>query len=347
MTIKPAVVLLALLLLLAPVIAAELSVRALIAGDRLTEAPGPNMAADVSLANLQRLGAPDVLVVGTSSIRNALKPATLEKAVLGDTGREIDVRGVAQGGLSLSDQRVMVRGLEERGLLPDTVVLGLSPGSVTGVAHRWTWFQESELGRLWSGCADLDGVEALGCRLGQNSALWRWRGRPDRLVEAGLRGMPSRYRFADHLLGEDGWTSDPPATARRLKRQLPSTVAKIPADVPHSEPNKDDFVALVEELRSYGVHVVAVALPYAPPLEEALLQTYPAWRQELEAGYAGLAAAADIEIVEVKAFDDWWEPGSSNDLRHLSREGAPPLTRQLWEMPEFRESLLEGLTAAD
>jgi hypothetical protein len=347
MTIKPSVLLLAALLLLAPLLVAELGVQALVRSGRLPEAPGPNMAADVSLANLQRLGPPDVLVVGTSSIRNALKPAALERAVLADTGREIAFQGVAQGGLSLSDQRVMMVGLEERGLLPGTVVLGLSPGSVTGVAHRSTWFQESRLGRLWSGCADLDGVKALSCRLGQRSALWRWRGQPDRLLEAGLGGTPDRYRFADHLLREDGWTSDPPAAARRLKRQLPSTLAKVPTGVPYSKPNEEDFVALVEELRSHGVHVVAVALPYAPPLEEALLQAYPAWRQELEAGYAGLAAAADIEIIEVKAFDDWWQPSASSDLRHLSREGASPLTRQLWEMPQFRDSLLEGLASVE
>ena len=33
-----------------------------------------------------------------------------------------------------------------------------------------------------------------------------------------------------------------------------------------------------------------------------------------------------------------------SDLRHLSREGAEPFTRQLWEMPAFRVGILAGLT---
>ena len=106
-------------------------------------------------------------------------------------------------------------------------------------------------------------------------------------------------------------------------------------------------MALIGELRGHGAQVVAVALPYAPQLEAALVARNPEWYAERDSGYAALSRAADLPIVMLDAYGDWWETRSQNDLRHLSRRGAGPMTRQLWEMPAFRDPIVETLTSDD
>jgi hypothetical protein len=241
---------------------------------------------------------------------------------------------------------LVIAGLAGRGLLPDTVVVGLSPTSVTGSVEDGSWFIGSELGRLWSGCADLEGPPALECRLGQASALWRWRGQPERLIEAIRAGPAARLDEGGRVLHESGWTADPPVGRQRLQGMLPDTLARLDAGIDMPDWVVADYVALVEEVRAHGAEVVAFALPYAAPLEAALMERNPAWREQLEAGYATFEAATGVEAAEVKAFGGWWEPRSQNDLRHLSDEGAEPFTRQLWGVPAFRASLLRSLASA-
>ncbi len=341
--IKPSTIFLAAVLLLGPLVAAELAVRALIESGRLPYASTSSEAADIGFANLARLGRPDVLVLGTSSIRNALHPDTLERLASEELGRPVRVQSVAQGGLSLADQQLIVESLSEQDLLPEALILGLSPSTITGQGLTNRWFSNSELGQAWSGCADLDEPEASICRLGQQSALWRWRGRPKRLIEAVAEPMPTTLRSGQRILHEDGWTSEPGASAKRFERMLKGYVERFPEGVPQAAGMSAAFAQLIAALRDRGTTVIPTALPYAPPLEEALVERNPAWRQELAAGYDGLVEAAGIDIVRVHRFGDWWRPRSSNDPRHLSAEGAAALTEQLWTMPEFREPLLESL----
>ena len=179
-----------------------------------------------------------------------------------------------------------------------TVIVGLTPSSVRGMGEHFDWFSESELGRTWSGCADVAELERISCRLSQRSALWRWRGHPERLLSALTEPMPRTFEDRGQRLLEDGWYDGPPSSARRLDRTLPATLEQLPEGVEQDPQVRADFVALVDELRAHGSTVIPVAVPYSPPLIEALVERNPEWRSELESGYASLAAAADIEIVE-------------------------------------------------
>ena len=347
MTIKPSVILLATLLLLAPVAVAELGIRALIASDRLTEAPTSNDITDVALANLERLGRPDVLIIGNSTTRNGFQPDVLEDLIQEATGEEVTVQGMAQGAMSAGSQRLLMQGLADRGLLPDTVIVGLSPGALSLDTQDGDWFIRSELGRAWGGCADVELSGMADCLLGQVSAVWRWRGRPDRIVESAVAGMPTTFDHQGRVLQENGWAEERPATARRLRRVVPETLERLSVHAELPPVGEQRFVDLVEELRSHGVHVVVATQPYAPPLQEALVERNPDWSEELSAAYARLEALTGLDIAEVEAFGAWWTPAAQHDLRHLSREGAGPFVEQLWAMPEFRDSLLEGLALVD
>ena len=344
---KPGVVILAAVLLLGPAIVAEVGVQALVRTGRLPEAPSSNAYADVSIANLVRAGRPDVLVLGTSSIRNALVPDALEELVERDVGDEIRVHNVAIGGLSHNDQRVLVEGLARHDLLPRTVIVGLTPSSVRGTGEKQDWFVTSELGRAWSDCADVALPERISCQVSERSALWRWRGHVDRLLTALAEPMPRTFEERGQRLVENGWYNGPPSSAKRLAGTLAATLEQLPAGVERDPLMLSDFAALVDELRAHGTTVIPVAVPYSPPLIDALVERNPEWRDELESGYASLAAAADVEIVEIPEYGEAWEPPWQRDHRHLSRRGARIVTEQLWQMPEFREALLEGLASAD
>jgi hypothetical protein len=107
----------------------------------------------------------------------------------------------------------------------------------------------------------------------------------------------------------------------------------------------DDFAAFVAELRTHGVELIAVEMPYLAELEDDLIARNPDWDDERAAAYARLEEAADLDIIDVGGFGDWAEAGSFRDPRHLSRTGAGPFTRQLWAIPEFREAVLSGLAS--
>ncbi len=335
------------LLLIGPVLAAELGTRALIRAGRLPEAPSSDPEADVALSNIMRLGRPDIMVLGTSVIRSGLRPSVLEAAISEAIGRKVTVRTVAQPALGLEGQRILVSGLARKGLVPNLVILGVTTNLMTGYGPPGDWFPRSELGRLWGGCGEATGPAWLSCALGQRSALWRWRGDVARIRQA-LRG--DRHRTAgdrDRQLTLSGWLSERPVRNYTLEQRVPQLLQVLPEGVPLSQANLDSFVALISELRGHGARVIAVALPYAPQLEAALVARNPAWYVERDRGYAALSRAADLPIVTVEAYGDWWETRSQNDLRHLSRRGAGPMTRQLWEMPAFREPIVEALASAD
>ena len=164
------------LLLIGPLLAAELGTRALIRAGRLPEAPSSDLEADVALSNIMRLGRPDIMVLGTSVIRSGLRPSVLEASIFEAIGRKVTVRTVAQPALSLQGQRILVDGLARKGLVPSLVILGLTTSLMTGYGAPGDWFPRSELGRLWGGCRETDGPAWLSCALSQRSALWRWRG---------------------------------------------------------------------------------------------------------------------------------------------------------------------------
>jgi len=341
--LRPIAAVIAAVLLVGPLLVAELGVRALIKSGRLPEAPSSDQEADVSLANVEWFGRPDVMVMGTSSIRSALRPSTLEQLIGEATGEAVTVRTVAQRALSLEGHQILGRGLAAKGLLPNLVILGLTPSTMTGYGATGDWFSQSELGRLWTGCAELQGRAALSCALTQRSALWRWRGHAARVRQALAGDVPRTAGPADRRLTTSGWLSERPVRNYTLEQRVPQLLEVLPEGVPLPQANLDSFAALISELRGHGARVIAVALPYAPQLEAALVARNPAWYAERDAGYAALSDAADLPIIVVDAYGEWWETRSQNDLRHLSRRGAGPMTRQLWAMPAFRQPIIEAL----
>ncbi len=349
--IKPISVLLAAIVLLTPSAVAEVGTRALIESGRLPIAPSTDQLADVGLANLMRLGKPDILILGTSAVRNGIQPDVLEQLIAEETGQEVHVQGIAQSAMSLKAQRLLVKGLAALDLLPDTVITGLTPVSLTGDHRDGDWFLGSPLGQLWGGCGDtLDDadVEAtLDCWLGQNSAVWRWRGHPDRLAQAARDGMPASIVKKGRQLHENGWTSEKPSTRKELRKQLPRTLRRLQDGVSVPAYVAIDFAELVRELRSHGVEVVPVTMPYSSMLEDALVARNPDWEQQRIDGVGLFEQVAGIDIIDVDGFGEWADSAAFHDLRHLSRRGAGPFTEQLWEMPEFRERVLAGLEIED
>jgi len=332
-------------LLVGPLLVAELSVRALIRVGRLPEAPSSSLEADVALSNAMRWGRPDIMVVGTSVIRSGLRPSVLEACIFEAIGRNVTVRTVAQPALSLQGQRIMVAGLARKGLIPNLVILGLTTSLMTGFGPRGDWFPRSELGRLWGGCPEAAGPAWLSCALGQRAALWRWRGDGARVRQALWGGRGKTAGASDRRLTASGWLSERPVRNYTLEQRVPQLLEVMPEGVPLPKANLESFVALIDELRGHGATVVAVALPYAPQLEAALVARNPEWYAERDSGFAALSDAADLPIVSVEAYGDWWETRSQNDLRHLSRRGAGPMTRQLWDRPEFRTPIVEALAS--
>ncbi len=336
--------LIAAVLLLGPVVVLELGVRALTDEGRLPIAPSSSADTDVSLANLVRRGRPDVLILGSSSTRAGIKPATLERRIRETTGARVRVQNVAQGGLSLEAQRLIVQELATRDLLPDVLVTGLTPVALGGRHGADDWFLQGELGRLWSGCAGLSfGAEWLDCQVARISTVWRWRGRPGRIAEAIVNGMPTTLGDDDRLLLENGWLSNAPSDAQRLDVRIKEALGSVPVDPDAPQDVVDGFAVLVAEVQAHGVTVIALELPYLAALEAALAERWPDWEAGVAASYERLGAAAGIEIVEIEGYGGWVKPESFRDPRHLSRDGAGPFTRQLWNQPGFREPLLEAL----
>lgn len=344
--IRPISVVIAAVLLLGPVLTVEVGLRTLIDQGRLQEAPTSNRFADVSLTNLRRAGQPDVLVMGMSTTRSGIKPDTLERRIEADLGRPVTVQNIAQGGISLESQRIIVERLAAQGLLPSVVITGVSPVTLAA-EHEGAdadWFRRSELGRLWTGCGEeLYSEEGLECRLSEVSALWRWRSRWEDLATAITDGVPTTIDEGGRSLRESGWLAGRPADDEQLQKNLPRALERLEEEIEVTDELAESWAAYIDELRSHDVEVVALRMPYYPPLIEAVLERNPAWVEQRDAGYARLEEAAGLPLIEVPGFLAQVEPEWYRDPRHLSRQGAPPFTRQMWSTDAVNEAVLEVL----
>ena len=59
------------------------------------------------------------------------------------------------------------------------------------------------------------------------------------------------------------------------------------------------------------------------------------------------SASLGLTFVDPVQFGDWWRDGAARNFNHLSALGAQKFTRQLWDMPEFHDALVEGLQRQD
>ena len=331
-------------LIVAPLLVAEVATRGLIAAGRLPIAAAHLEDFEVTWMNLAREGRPDVLILGDSLSQQGLDPAELRAKLSTELGRDVSVFDGASSAGGFGVNRAVVDQLAREGRLPKVAVLGVSPSSFASDATLHQAFAPSPLGGIFTDCALAGGLDdLLACRAGDVSALWRWRGNIDRVLGAILHPWPRTLREQGFLLRADGFRAGPPATVAALRAQLPTALAnegstlRVGADVP------DSFATLVGALREHGVPVVAVAVPYSPVLTDALEARAPGWEGARQAIVAGLGAAAGVSIVDPGRFGSWWGDGSSRDVKHLSRDGAPRFVDQLWSMPAFRDALVEGL----
>jgi hypothetical protein len=91
--------------------------------------------------------------------------------------------------------------------------------------------------------------------------------------------------------------------------------------------------------------VVLFTVPYPPPLLDAIRVRSPGLASADAAALAVLSDAAGLPILRTEAMGSWWTPEDSNDLKHLSADGADAFTRQLWAAG-LRERLLPLLDPA-
>lgn len=344
--------LLILVVFLVPVLLLEAGLRALVAADRLPEAPGHNRSLETSLRDVRRGPVPDVVILGDSVAGRGVEPAVLAEALSAELGRPARVFNLAQPGASLSATRRLVGDLADDDRLPPVVMLVLSHGSLSDVSARSRPpLFDSPAGMLMGGCGDWrDPVELADCLLVHASLGWRWHGRPERIVEAlggpevadDNHGRPL-VRRTDGFFDGGGFE-----TAEGLQRMLRPQLRAERLESTTSDLVVEEFRRLVEDVRAAGSELVVVALPYVPLLDDALDERWPGTIARRQAGLDRLEEEAlGAPIVRVSRFGDWWSPEASMDLRHLSPEGATLLTRELWTRPGLRDPIVEALQEGD
>lgn len=131
-----------------------------------------------------------------------------------------------------------------------------------------------------------------------------------------------------------------------IEAQIPAGLRRLPEAITMGPRNSARYRAIAEFLQSRGVAVVGISIPYAPAFMGALEAERPGFGQAWSDSVAMLAQGSGIPFVDPVTFGPWCGEGSSQNLKHLSREGAIDFTHQLWDMPGFRERLLAGLTPA-
>jgi hypothetical protein len=186
-------------------------------------------------------------------------------------------------------------------------------------------------------------VATVDCLLGQLSALWRWRGQLERVVQAATDTAPQEWTHGPRTRRDDGFLAESGRTAEWLASQVRPTMRRRTLDPALDEQVTGQLVSLVHRLRAAGSSVVVVFLPYSPPLMEALVARDPAFQSTLARSLEGLAVATGSPIVDPGRYGDWWTPADSSDVRHLSAEGAAAFTRQLWRLPAFRDPIVAAL----
>ncbi len=338
--------LLVLALLLTPLIAGEVAVRALIAMHRLPVAAAEAAALEVAWTNYERTGPTDILILGDSLARMGIHPDTLATHVSDAVGGQVTAYNLSTPGAGFPVYLAFVEELGDQGRLPKVAVIGISTVTLQRPKDRGTRALRSPLGRLISDCGDVRGLEeTLSCRLESVSALWRWRGQSARVAGAFVATVPTT-RFEDGIgLQPSGYGSGDPMEPAMLDHAL-AVALENTAPMARAEPDIRPYVDLITALRARGVGVVAVLMPYAPPFEQALEAREPAWRAMRSMLLTRLGERAEQPILDAGPIEAWWTIRDSHDMRHFSPRGARRFTTQLWEDPAIRAAILEGLVPA-
>jgi hypothetical protein len=333
-------------LLVAPLVAGDLAVRALIAMHRLPIAAAQERALEVAWTNYERTGPADILILGDSLARMGIHPATLAGLAGGVVGRPVTAYNISTPGAGFSVYRAFVEELGREGRLPKLAVIGISTVGLQRTTQRAARVLRSPFGRLVSDCGDVRGLEGtLSCHLESVSALWRWRGQPDRLVEALADPVPRTRRDNGITLEADGYGRGRSIGPEALDVAL-SVALENTRPLAAARPDLRAYVDLIEAMRSRGIRGVAVLIPYAPPFEEALEAREPGWRELRSRLLERLSETAGQPILDSGPVATWWTVQDSHDVRHFSPQGGKRFTAHLWNDATFRTLVTEALGAA-
>lgn len=331
------------LLLLLPLLGMELGVRFLIATGRLPVAAAHTPDFEVSWENLSRVGTPDVLILGDSVTQQGIEPSVLSGLLEKQVGHPVSIFNAASPGGTMGVNWAIVEELAKENRLPKVAIVGIYPGTLKNDLTYTDIFGLTPMGGLFSDCDRVRGYgPQLDCRFAGISAAWRWRGHLDRIVGALDAPVPRQTSTPALRLREDGFREGRGLPLDRLQAQMDRSdlrkrIFVFPDEV------RDGYVRLIDALRDHGVAIVPVAVPDTPALAERM--------EQLQAGRRGLFRAAldvleqrtGLTFVDPVQFGDWWKDGAARNFNHLSASGAKEFTRQLWEMPEFRDELVNGL----
>ena len=331
-------------LIAGPLVAGELGVRALIAADRLPVAAAHLEDFEITWTNLERQAPADVLLLGDSMTQQGLDPATLASLVEPALGRRPVVFNASSSAGGFGVNEAVIEELARRGQLPRLAIVGVSPSSMASDRTFRDVFAPTPMGGLFTRCASASSYDAaVNCAFGNVSAFWRWRGTFDRVLRAVVRPLPPTKSERGFTLRADGFRAGPPVTIADLREQVPTALEKEPAAFTMGADVPPAFAGLVDRLREHRVAVVAVAIPYSPVLVAALETRQAGWEAGRRAAVAALEAAGELPIVDPAGFGAWWGEGSSRDVKHLSRHGAPGFVEQLWGIAAFRDGVLAAL----
>jgi hypothetical protein len=286
-----------------------------------------------------------VLLLGDSMTHSGIDPAVLADLAGEVIGREVSGYGLAIPGSGPATSLLLLEQLAREGRLPRVAVLGISPPNLRGNPGGDTAFARSPMGRLFAQCDGVEGyAEIVDCAMGQLSALWQWRGRPEQIVRA-LRRPPSTLggRGGQRILRSDGFSERAGRTVAELEAQVADGLDREDPTIGLGEGVSDDYRALVDFLRAHGTEVVATLVPYSPTYTAALEARHPGFEQERRAAAGQLANEIGLEIIDPGRFGSWWGDGDSSNIKHLSGAGAAEFTRQLWQTTAFRDGIVAGL----
>ena len=339
--------LLALVLLIMPALLGEGAVRTLIATGRLAPAAAHFRTLEVSWVDLERAGTVDVLLIGPSTVHSGIDPAVLGELASEALGRPVSVFNLGIPGLG--GEVSILQQLEREGRLPELVIVGVSAlGLGAGAGRDGTGdspYRRSPMGELFTRCEDSPaaGYEAVAdCQAGLVSALWRWRGRLDQIVDAVRSPLSGGYR-GDRFRRPDGFSAGPPRTVATIESQIEKGLQTQDRLIEMRADSIDRYARIARFLDEHGVAVTGTSIPYAPVYMDAAEAKLPGFGASWQDAIGTLAEGTGIPFVDPVRFGDWWGDGSSQDIKHLSREGAVEFTRQLWDIPAFRAGVTEAL----
>jgi hypothetical protein len=341
--------LLVLLVVIGPLVGAELGLRFMIATHRLPEGVAHTGQFELTWANLHRRDDWDVLQLGDSTTQQGIVPAVIGEVLSQELGHEVTAFNAAVPGSKILLNTTIARQLDLEGRLPRVVVLGIQPGWLGGNQEFEDFFIKTPMGRLATHCAYETSYEGIiSCRAEEYSVLWRMRGRLRTVLQGLDHPLPTTMRGRggkrSTVLGEDGYRAGLGTTEEALFNELERREQRHQLhDFRLRADAAANFAALVSFLHERGVAVVAVSIPNIPPLQERLDRLFPGWQQRYDDGLDQLEAESGIRIARPEISESWFTPADAHNAKHLSDAGAETFTRLLLDIDWVRQTMLDGL----